>query len=342
MRTLRLPALFTAGVLALLAGCQSDPSPPTGSSTSTTTPSPMPATPGSGSGAAAAGSGSATARDVAVGPGSDAGSAAQVAVAPPPDAARRRRRSKGTTSRPRRARCSRSARAATCRCPMASRRSCSTSTATARRTTGVKKAQHDYLDNWVKPATRVLRRARAQGHPEEVVVYPFAGGDLSTALTVYPDADEITTMSLEPAGDPRDLDTLRGGDLERALKKVERTSCKFLYRVNFSNTINMIDAMRGGALPTELIFALSALKIHGYEVVVAALLQAQRRRHAALPRRRRHREGAELRQGRHERRNWVVRERRAAVPQGRRPRPGLSPHPRRTSATSECKGIGRA
>jgi hypothetical protein len=37
--------------------------------------------------------------------------------------------------------------------------------------------------------------------------------------------------------------------------------------VNFSNTINMIDAMRGGALPTELIFALSALKIHGYEVV---------------------------------------------------------------------------
>jgi hypothetical protein len=42
---------------------------------------------------------------------------------------------------------------------------------------------------------------------------------------------------------------------------------KFLYRVNFSNTINMIDAMREGTLPTQLIFGLSALKIHGYEVV---------------------------------------------------------------------------
>ena len=98
------------------------------------------------------------------------------------------------------------------------------------------------------------------------VVYPFAGGDLSTALTVYPDADEITNISLEPAGDPRDIDTLRGADLQRALKNVAY-ELKFLYRVNFSNTKNMIDAMRGGALPTELIFALSALKIHGYEVV---------------------------------------------------------------------------
>jgi hypothetical protein len=97
-------------------------------------------------------------------------------------------------------------------------------------------------------------------------VYPFAGGDLSTALTVYPDADEITTISLEPAGDPRALADLKGGELDRALKKVEY-ELKFLYRVNFSNTINMIDAMREGTLPTQLIFGLSALKIHGFDVV---------------------------------------------------------------------------
>jgi hypothetical protein len=100
----------------------------------------------------------------------------------------------------------------------------------------------------------------------KTVVYPFAGGDLSTALTVFPDADEITTISLEPAGDPRDLSTLHGHDLDKALAKVEY-ELKFLYRVNFSNTINMIDAMRAGQLPTQLIFGLSALKIHGYEVV---------------------------------------------------------------------------
>jgi hypothetical protein len=129
----------------------------------------------------------------------------------------------------------------------------------------VKKAQTDYIDQWVKPASDFFSQHVPKDIPKKVV-YPFAGGDLSTALTVFPDADEITNISLEPAGDPRDIDTLRGANLARALKTVAY-ELKFLYRVNFSNTKNMIDAMRGGALPTELIFALSALKIHGYEVV---------------------------------------------------------------------------
>ncbi len=129
----------------------------------------------------------------------------------------------------------------------------------------IKKAQADYLEQWVKPARAFFATHVPPDVPKKVV-YPFAGGDLSTALTVYPDADEITTMSLEPAGDPRTMTALKGHDLERALKKVEY-ELKFLYRVNFSNTINMIDAMRSGTLPTNLIFSLSALKIHGYEVV---------------------------------------------------------------------------
>ena len=129
----------------------------------------------------------------------------------------------------------------------------------------IKKAQADYLSQWVKPA-RSFFGEHVPGDLPKKVVYPFAGGDLSTALTVYPDADEITTLSLEPAGDPRDLATLKGKELDAALKKVEY-ELKFLYRVNFSNTINMIDAMREGSLPTQLIFGLSALQIHGYEVV---------------------------------------------------------------------------
>ena len=129
----------------------------------------------------------------------------------------------------------------------------------------IKEAQTNYLAQWVRPARSFFVEHVPSDIPKKVV-YPFAGGDLSTALTVYPDADEITTISLEPAGDPRDLTTLRAGDLDRALKKVEY-ELKFLYRVNFSNTINMIDAMREGVLPTQLIFGLSALQIHGYEVV---------------------------------------------------------------------------
>jgi hypothetical protein len=129
----------------------------------------------------------------------------------------------------------------------------------------VTKAQADYLERWVVPARRFFAERVPRDVPKKVV-YPFAGGDLSTALTVYPDADEITTLSLEPAGDPRDLGHLKGRELDAALKQVQY-ELKFLYRVNFSNTINMIGAMREGTLPAQLIFGLSALKIHGYEVV---------------------------------------------------------------------------
>jgi hypothetical protein len=129
----------------------------------------------------------------------------------------------------------------------------------------IKQAQADYLAQWVKPARSFFGEHVPRDIPRKVV-YPFAGGDLSTALTVYPDAHEITTLSLEPAGDPRDLGRLKGMELDRALKTVEY-ELKFLYRVNFSNTLNMIGAMRGGTLPTQLIFGLSALKTHGYEVV---------------------------------------------------------------------------
>src|SRR5690606_5649584 len=98
------------------------------------------------------------------------------------------------------------------------------------------------------------------------VVYPFAGGDLSTALTVFPDADEITTLSLEPAGDPRALSKLEDKQVRAALRVVEK-ELSSLYRSSFSVTMNMIGAMRIGRLPTQLIFSLSALTIHGYEPV---------------------------------------------------------------------------
>jgi hypothetical protein len=138
----------------------------------------------------------------------------------------------------------------------------------------VKTAQTKYIDKWVKIASPFFREKVPANLPKKVV-YPFSGGDLSTALTVYPDADEITTISLEPAGDPRTFDALSGGGkkdgkpspkFERALATIS-SELQFLYRVNFSNTRNMTDAMGAGGLPTHLVFALSALKIHGYEVV---------------------------------------------------------------------------
>ncbi len=149
----------------------------------------------------------------------------------------------------------------------------------------VNKIQDEYVEKWVKLAKPFFAE-RVPANASKKVVYPFSGGDLSTALTVYPDADEITTMSLEPAGDPRTLQALNDAAtkpgttkdgkptkpspaakqaLDKALGTV-RYELDFLYRVNFSNTRNMMDAMRSGTLPTQLIFSLSALKVHGYEI----------------------------------------------------------------------------
>jgi hypothetical protein len=129
----------------------------------------------------------------------------------------------------------------------------------------VRTVQADYRKNWLAVARPFFDGAVPKSIPK-TVVYPFAGGDLSTALTVYPDADEITTLSLEPAGDPRAYKRLDDKQMKAALAIVAR-ELGSLYRSNFSVTMNMIGAMRAGQLPTQLIFSLSALAIHGYEPV---------------------------------------------------------------------------
>lgn len=129
----------------------------------------------------------------------------------------------------------------------------------------VKAAQADYRKGWLT-AAREFFAAQVPASIPKVVVYPFAGGDLSTALTVFPDADEITTLSLEPAGDPTALGKLNDAKLSAALATVA-TELRSLYRSNFSVTMNMITAMRGGQLPTQLIFSLSAIAMHERELV---------------------------------------------------------------------------
>ena len=127
----------------------------------------------------------------------------------------------------------------------------------------LKKSQDEYKAGWMSDADAFFAAHVPKTVPK-TVVYPFAGGDLSTALSVYPDADEITTLSLEPAGDPLDLGRLDEHQLKTALGTVEK-ELGSLYKSNFSVTMDMIGAMRSGTLPTQLIFSLSALSLHGYE-----------------------------------------------------------------------------
>ncbi|MDX2086745.1 MAG: hypothetical protein SFX73_02790 [Kofleriaceae bacterium] len=124
-------------------------------------------------------------------------------------------------------------------------------------------SQASYKTSWLAPA-RTFFAANVPATIPKTVVYPFAGGDLGTALAVFPDADEITTLSLEPAGDPRALTRLKPDQVKTALVTVEK-ELSSLYKANYSVTMNMIGAMRGAKLPTQLIFGLSALSLNGYE-----------------------------------------------------------------------------
>jgi hypothetical protein len=96
------------------------------------------------------------------------------------------------------------------------------------------------------------------------VVYPFGGGDLLSALVAFPDATEITTISLELAGDPRRLRTLPPVALERSLGAL-RIDIGGLISVG-SNTSENLSNQQRNDLPGQVSSFLLALVAAGYNV----------------------------------------------------------------------------
>ena len=95
------------------------------------------------------------------------------------------------------------------------------------------------------------------------VVYPFGGGDVVSALVAFPDATEITTMSLELAGDPRHLPDLSPADLEKSLHAF-RVEIGALIWVGSNSSLNLSDQQRN-AIPAQLSSHLLGLATGGYE-----------------------------------------------------------------------------
>ena len=124
------------------------------------------------------------------------------------------------------------------------------------------------------------------------VVYPFGGGDLSSALAVYPDATEMTTISLEAAGDIRAIDSIPRVKLASDLDAIT-DDLRRLYHAAHSTTQSLQEASHS-LLPGTIMMALAGLAVHDMEPVVAALLRHPARRLAALP----HRRGARHARGR--------------------------------------------
>jgi hypothetical protein len=97
------------------------------------------------------------------------------------------------------------------------------------------------------------------------VVYPFGGGDLLSALVAFPEATEITTISLELAGDPRRLRTLPSDAIERSLGAL-RAEIGGLISVG-SNTSENLSNQQRNDLPGQVSSFLLGLVAAGYEPV---------------------------------------------------------------------------
>ncbi len=126
------------------------------------------------------------------------------------------------------------------------------------------RAYGDYQKTWVDVAKPFIAALEPKDLPG-VVVYPFGGGDLASALTTFPSATEITTISLEPAGDVRPMDTLPADRLAHELQ-VHRAHLERLFEKAHSRTDNLEKESKT-ELPGEILFDLAALVVHGQEPV---------------------------------------------------------------------------
>ncbi len=97
------------------------------------------------------------------------------------------------------------------------------------------------------------------------VVYPFGGGDLASALVTYPNATDITTISLEHAGDPTRLGKLNKAKLREALGNY-RDAIDGLLSLHDSTSENMRKLEVGG-IPGQLSFHITGMTAMGYEPV---------------------------------------------------------------------------
>ncbi|MGA3120673.1 MAG: hypothetical protein ABSF69_07880 [Polyangiaceae bacterium] len=126
------------------------------------------------------------------------------------------------------------------------------------------RAYDEYRKTWVEAAESFLSSLRPNDLPA-TVVYPFGGGDLASALATFPEATEITTISLEPAGDVRPIDALASERLGPELA-IHRAHLERLLEKAHSRTDNLEKESKTD-LPGEVLFSLAALVIYGYEPI---------------------------------------------------------------------------
>lgn len=130
--------------------------------------------------------------------------------------------------------------------------------------TAMQKLYDEWHKTYSEPASKFFDALRPKDVPA-TVVYPFGGGDLGSALVTYPDARDITTISLEHAGDPTRVAHLKKAQLRESLGNF-RAAIDGLLTLHDSTTENMLKLESGG-IPGQLSFHLAGMTAMGYEPV---------------------------------------------------------------------------
>ena len=136
----------------------------------------------------------------------------------------------------------------------------------------LKARMNRYRRVYLARAQPFLAALQPNGLPD-TVVYPFGGGDLLAALTTYPDARRITTLSLELSGDPRRVTSMDNTRLDHSLDVVDH-NIEGLLTANDSTTETLMDTQQGD-LPGQLSYFLVALAVHGFEPVALRYFHVQ-------------------------------------------------------------------
>jgi hypothetical protein len=97
------------------------------------------------------------------------------------------------------------------------------------------------------------------------VVGRSCGGDLVSALVAFPEATEITTISLEAAGDVRAIDTIDARSLDAELDQITYDIRRLYYAAH--STTKSLQHASHSVLPGTLMFALAGLAVHDMEPI---------------------------------------------------------------------------
>jgi len=129
-----------------------------------------------------------------------------------------------------------------------------------------------YQEHWGTKGSAFLQQLQPRDLPPELV-YPFGGGDLMMALTTFPHAETVTTLSLELAGDPRRLKGLEGEKLSKSLDAIAEAAASTLSS-NDSKSVNL-SKIQQGELPGQLSMHLMGLQLNGRVPVAARYFRVE-------------------------------------------------------------------